>query len=220
VVEDACQAVGSKRGASCAGTMGRVGCFSFFPSKNLGGAGDGGMVITRDQELADRIRLLRNHGAEPKYYHAIVGFNSRLDEIQAAVLRVKLPLLDEWIDARRRNAADYDLLFRQVGLEGYVQTPEELAGNRHIYHQYALHCRRRDDLRAALQARGVGTEIYYPVPLHEQECFRSLGYAADDCPNAHRVAKETLALPIYAELTHAQREYVVQSIAGFYRQNP
>ena len=220
VVEDACQAVGSRRGNSLAGAMGDVGCFSFFPTKNLGGAGDGGMAVSRDEQLAARIRLLRNHGSQPKYYHAVVGFNSRLDEIQAAVLRVKLPHLDAWIDARRQNAADYDLLFHQIGLQEYVRTPAEMPGNRHIYHQYVIRCRRRDDLRAALQSRGISTEIYYPLSLHEQECFRSLGHAAEDFPNAHEAAAQTLALPIYPELTRAQREYVVQAIAGFYRQHP
>ena len=220
VIEDACQAIGAKYREKVAGALGDAGCFSFFPSKNLGGAGDGGMVVTRNRDLGERIRLLRTHGAHAKYFHSVVGFNSRLDELQAAVLRVKLPHLDAWIEARRRNAADYDELFLQAGLLGCIQIPVELPMNRHIFHQYVIRCRKRDELRAALQSRGIGCEIYYPVSLHEQECFKNLGYVAADFPHAHAAAQQTLALPIYPELTHAQREYVVTCIAEFYKQNP
>jgi dTDP-4-amino-4,6-dideoxygalactose transaminase len=199
-----------------AGSMGVLGCFSFFPSKNLGGAGDGGMIVSRDEELATRVRLLRNHGAQPKYYHHMVGFNSRLDEVQAAVLRVKLGRLEAWSEARRRNAADYDGLFAKAGLLNRIQTPAVLRGNRHIFHQYVIRTQKRGELRASLQSRGVGTEIYYPVSLHEQECFRSLGYAATDFPNSSAAAAQTLALPIYPELTHEQRAYVVACIGEFF----
>ena len=216
VVEDACQAFGSRHRDDYAGAMGDLGCFSFFPSKNLGGAGDGGMVLSRNEQLAKQVRLLRNHGAHPKYFHAVVGFNSRLDEIQAAVLRVKLTHLEGWTAARRRNAADYDDLFLKAGLRGRVQTPPVLPHKRHIFHQYVIRCQKRDELRAALQSRGIGTEIYYPVSLHEQECFRGLGYGTADFPRSSEAAAQTLALPIYAELTHEQRNYVVNCIADFY----
>jgi dTDP-4-amino-4,6-dideoxygalactose transaminase len=216
VVEDACQAVGARYRDLRAGAIGDVGCFSFFPSKNLGGVGDGGMIVSRNEELARQIRLLRNHGAEPKYYHTRVGFNSRLDEIQAAVLRVKLTHLEKWTEARRTNAADYDALFAQAGLCGTIQTPAALPHNRHIYHQYVIRTPKRDDLRAELRRRGVGTEIYYPVSLHEQVCFRGLGYKPGDFPHSSEAAAQTLALPIYAELTHEQRAYVVDGIADFF----
>jgi dTDP-4-amino-4,6-dideoxygalactose transaminase len=216
VVEDACQAVGAKHHERKAGTMGDLGCFSFFPSKNLGGVGDGGMIVSCNEQLAQHVRLLRNHGAHPKYYHKMVGFNSRLDEIQAAVLRVKLAHLETWSQARRRNAADYDDLFQKAGLSGRIQTPPVLAGNQHIFHQYIIRTPMRDELRAALQARSIGTEIYYPVSLHEQECFRSLEYKATDFPRSSEAAAQTLALPIYPELTHEQRAYVVRCIADFF----
>jgi dTDP-4-amino-4,6-dideoxygalactose transaminase len=216
VVEDACQAFGARYRDDCAGAMGDLGCFSFFPSKNLGGVGDGGMVVTRNERLAKLVRLLRNHGMQPKYFHAFVGFNSRLDEIQAAVLRVKLTHLEDWNEARRRNAADYDALFLNAGLSGKVKTPAVLPHRRHIFHQYVIRCQKRDMVRAALQSRGVGSEIYYPLSLHEQECFSSLGYGTADLPRSSEAAAETLALPIYAELTHEQRAYVVSCIADFY----
>jgi dTDP-4-amino-4,6-dideoxygalactose transaminase len=216
VVEDACQAVGALYRGRRAGSMGDLGCFSFFPSKNLGGAGDGGMIASRFEELAGRVNLLRNHGARAKYHHVTVGFNSRLDEIQAAVLRVKLSRLESWSEARRRNAADYDDLFARAGLLSRIQTPAVLPGNRHIFHQYVVRTPKRDELRAELQSRGIGTEIYYPVSLHMQECFRGLGYAATDFPNSSAAAAQTLALPIYPELTHEQRAYVVDCIGGFF----
>ncbi len=217
VVEDACQAIGATYKNKPAGAMGDLGCFSFFPSKNLGGAGDGGMVVSSDPKLADRVRLLRTHGSHPKYYHSIVGFNSRLDALQAAILRVKLPYLQQWSDARRENASRYDGDFADAGLLSVVQTPVTLPDRTHIFHQYVIRCPRRDELQAYLKDKGIGTEIYYPVPLHEQECFRYLGYRADDLSRSSAAAKETLALPIYPELTDEQRRYVVRSIAGFYR---
>jgi dTDP-4-amino-4,6-dideoxygalactose transaminase len=217
VVEDACQAIGATYKGRNAGTMGDLGCFSFFPSKNLGGAGDGGMVISSNPQLADRVRLLRTHGAHQKYLHSVVGFNSRLDELQAAVLRVKLPYLHQWSSARRENAVRYGDDFRVAGLLPKITLPEVLPDRSHIFHQYVIRCKMRDDLQAFLKTEGIGTEIYYPVSLHEQECFRSLGYSTADLPASHAASKETLALPIYPELSDAQRQHVVSSIAAFYR---
>jgi dTDP-4-amino-4,6-dideoxygalactose transaminase len=217
VVEDACQAIGATYKSRKAGAMGALGCFSFFPSKNLGGAGDGGMVVTSDPELADRVRLLRTHGAHPKYFHTIVGFNSRLDELQAAILRVKLPYLPEWSEGRGQNALKYIRDFVAADLLSYVTPPVALPNRTHIYHQFVIRCQKRDDLLQFLKAAGIGTEIYYPVSLHEQECFRYLGYTAADLPHSHAASKETLALPVYPELSDEQRAYVVSSIAAFYR---
>lgn len=216
VVEDACQAIGATYKGKKAGAMGDLGCFSFFPSKNLGGAGDGGMVATSNPELADRVRLLRTHGAHPKYFHSIVGFNSRLDELQAAILRVKLSYLQQWSEARGRNAREYVRDIASLDLASCVTPPPELPDRSHIYHQFVIRCRKRDALQQFLKSAGIGTEIYYPVSLHEQECFRYLGYAAADLPESHTASEETLALPIYPELSDEQRRYVVQSIAAFY----
>ncbi len=219
VVEDACQAIGARYGNKRAGALGDLGCFSFFPSKNLGGAGDGGMIVTREKELDLRVRQLRAHGAHVKYFHSIVGFNSRLDEIQAAILRVKLPHLERWSQARRLNAAAYSQAFQQAGLLSYVKPPVTLPGRDHIFHQYVIRCHLRDKLQHFLKDRGVGTEVYYPLPLHEQECFGNLKYRPEDFPRAHDASTQTLALPVYPELTTAQREYVVDCIAEFYRGN-
>ena len=216
VVEDACQAIGATYKDRKAGAMGDLGCFSFFPSKNLGGAGDGGMVVTSDPKLAERVRLLRTHGAHHKYFHEIVGFNSRLDELQAAVLRVKLPYLQEWSAARGRNALKYIRDFVAADLLSYVTPPVVLSDRTHIYHQFVLRCKKRDELLQFLKASGIGTETYYPVSLHEQECFRYLGYAAADLPQSHAATQETLALPVYPELSDEQRTYVVSTIAAFY----
>jgi dTDP-4-amino-4,6-dideoxygalactose transaminase len=217
VVEDACQAIGATYKNRAAGTMGDLGCFSFFPTKNLGGAGDGGMVIASDKRLADLVRLLRTHGAHQRYYHSIVGFNSRLDELQAAVLRVKLPYLQQWSHARLQNAIHYENDFAATDILSFVKPPTILPGRSHIFHQYVIRCKMRDELQAHLKAQGVVTEIYYPVSLHEQECFRYLGYSAGDFPTSAAAAKETLALPIYPELSDEQRRYVVDSIAAFYQ---
>jgi dTDP-4-amino-4,6-dideoxygalactose transaminase len=216
VVEDACQAVGATYRERFAGSMGDLGCFSFFPSKNLGGAGDGGMVITSNQQLADRVQLLRTHGMQPKYFHSTVGFNSRLDELQAAILRVKLPYLKAWTDARRQNAIHYGDAFQAAGLLPSVIPPVVLPNRTHIFHQYVIRCKMRDELQTALKAAGVGTEIYYPVSLHEQECFRHLGYSPGDLPISHAASKEVLALPVYPELSEEQRSCVVNAIAAFY----
>jgi dTDP-4-amino-4,6-dideoxygalactose transaminase len=217
VVEDACQAIGAVYDDRMAGAMGDLGCFSFFPSKNLGGAGDGGMVVTSNPQLAEQVRLLRTHGAHATYYHSIVGFNSRLDEIQAAVLRAKLPHLQAWSQARTENAMKYARDFEAAGVLSSITLPTIFPGRTHIFHQYVLRCQRRDELQAFLKSAGVGSAVYYPVSLHEQECFRYLGYAAADLPQSHAASKDVLALPIYPELTDDQRRYVVSSIASFYK---
>jgi dTDP-4-amino-4,6-dideoxygalactose transaminase len=240
VIEDAAQAIGSEYRGRRAGSIGHLACFSFFPSKNLGGFGDGGMITTNDPELADRVKLLRNHGYRPKYYNKVVGGNFRLDAIQAAVLRVKLRYLDGWTDARQRNAARYRELFEQAELSirpdtlaelrnearanggspldraAGVVLPQEKADARHIYNQFIVRSGRRDELITFLKARQIGTEIYYPVPMHLQECFADLGYGSGDFPESENAAAETLALPIYPELTDEMIATVVQSIADFH----
>ncbi len=216
VVEDACQALGAMYRNQYAGTMGDLGCFSFFPSKNLGGAGDGGMIITSNQALAAKVRLLREHGAHPKYFHAIVGFNSRLDELQAAVLRVKLPYLKDWSQGRRQNAKRYTQELRLVARSS-VDPPAILPERTHIFNQYVIRCKKRNELRAFLKSKNVATEIYYPVSLHEQECFSGFGYNAFDFPQSHAAAQAALALPVYPELTDEQISHVVNTIAQFYR---
>jgi dTDP-4-amino-4,6-dideoxygalactose transaminase len=216
VVEDAAQAIGAEFKGGRAGTMGAIGCFSFFPSKNLGAAGDAGLMTTDDGALAAQLRILRVHGMEPKYYHRVVGVNSRLDALQAAVLKVKLKYLDQWNEARRANAARYERLFAEAGLEEVV-TPKVHAEGRHIFHQYTIRGERRDELKAYLQREGVGAEVYYPVPLHLQECFAFLGHKAGEAPEAERAARECLSLPVYPELTEEAQRYVVEKIAEFYR---
>ena len=216
VIEDAAQAIGARdcRGRQ-AGTTGAIGCFSFFPSKNLGAFGDGGMVVTGDAELAERLRVLRVHGSKPKYYHHVVGGNFRLDALQAAVLRVKLKYLDDWTAARRRNAGRYRELFGRAGLATIVALPGDTPG--HIYNQFVVRVKDRDRLRARLKEEGIDTEIYYPVPLHLQDCFRDLGYRKGDFPESEAAANSSLALPIYPELTEDQQRHVVDSIGRFYR---
>ncbi|HUK62689.1 MAG TPA: DegT/DnrJ/EryC1/StrS family aminotransferase [Dongiaceae bacterium] len=211
LIEDAAQAIGAEWEGRRAGSVGDVGCFSFFPSKNLGGAGDGGMLTAQDDALAERLRLLREHGAKPKYHHSIVGTNSRLDALQAAILRVKLRHLDRWSEARARNAALYDQL-----LEGSpVGRPFRDTRARHIYNQYVIRTPERDAMRQHLSERGVGTEIYYPVPLHLQQCFATLGYKTGDLPQSEAAAHETLALPIFPELTEEQIRHVAATILEF-----
>jgi dTDP-4-amino-4,6-dideoxygalactose transaminase len=217
VVEDAAQAIGAERPQGRrAGGIGDVGCLSFFPTKNLGAFGDAGMCVTSDDALAAKLRVLRVHGGERKYFHAVIGGNFRLDEIQAAVLLVKLPHLEDWHRARQRNASYYDAAFRAAGLAARVVTPTARPECRHIYNQYVIRVPDRDRLRAYLAECGVGTEIYYPVPLHMQECFAYLGYRPEDCPEAERASNETLALPIYPELSERQLRHVVNSISTFY----
>jgi dTDP-4-amino-4,6-dideoxygalactose transaminase len=217
VIEDAAQAIGSEyKNGVRAGSIGDVGCFSFFPSKNLGAFGDAGLCTTNDAELAETLRVLRVHGGKPKYFHAVIGGNFRIDELQAAVLRVKLKYLDGWTDGRQRNAAYYDAAFADAGLGEKLRTPLAVAGYRHIFNQYVVRAQNRDALRARLTERGIGSEIYYPVPLHLQKCFAYLNYQAGDFPQSERAAAETLALPIYPELTEAQLAHVVATIAEFY----
>jgi dTDP-4-amino-4,6-dideoxygalactose transaminase len=219
VVEDAAQAIGAELEGRRAGSMSAVGCISFYPSKNLGGLGDGGMMTTNDDGLAKKLRALRVHGSEEKYYHKYVGLNSRLDGFQGATLRVKLPYLDEWTEKRRSNAAYYQQLFTDAGLTEQVVLPVEVEGRRHIYNQFVVRIPggRRDGLRAHLAECEIGTDIYYPVPLHLQECFSYIGYREGDFPEAERASRETLALPIYPELQREQQEYVVDCIAKFFR---
>ena len=214
LIEDAAQAIGSRFGNRQAGSMGLAGCFSFFPSKNLGAFGDAGLVTTNDEAFAERVRLLRTHGAERQYHHRLVGGNFRIDALQAAVLRVKALRLAGWSDARRRNAARYRQLFREAGLDGRVTLPVEGPGHHHIYNQFVVRVPERDRIKAALADRHVGTAVYYPVPFHLQECFAPLGYAAGAFPHAEAAARETLALPIFGELTDEQLTHVVRSMAA------
>jgi dTDP-4-amino-4,6-dideoxygalactose transaminase len=217
VTEDAAQAIGAEDDAGKrAGSFGEIGCLSFFPTKNLGAFGDAGMCVANDQALAERLDILRVHGGKPKYYHALIGGNFRLDELQAAVLNVKLGYLDGWTAGRQKNAAFYDAAFARADLGGAVQTPFRAAG-RHIYNQYVLRVRDRNPLRQHLMAAGVGTEIYYPVPLHLQKCFAYLAHSPGDFPESERAAEESVALPIYPELEEAQLQYVVDAVADFYR---
>jgi dTDP-4-amino-4,6-dideoxygalactose transaminase len=220
VVEDAAQALGARWRGSPVGGLGTLGCFSFFPSKNLGGFGDAGLVATNDAALAREVRLLRNHGAEPKYVHTRIGGNFRMDAIQAAVLGVKAPHLDGWSDARRRNADRYRSLAREFGLAGVLDLPVEPAGVTHIYNQFVIGCPDRDALRAHLTERDIGTEVYYPVPFHRQPCFAHLEQPGLEFPAADRAAATSLALPIYAELTDRQQRQVMTSVAGFYDGRP
>lgn len=218
VIEDAAQAIGAADAQGRrACSFGDIGCLSFFPTKNLGAFGDAGMCVTNDAALAERLDIFRVHGGKPKYYHAFIGGNFRLDELQAAVLNVKLAHLDDWTAGRQRNAAYYDAAFAKLALGDAVVMPPAIPGARHIYNQYVIRVRDRDALRAHLAARDVGTEIYYPVPLHLQQCFAYLRHTAGDFPQSERAAAETLALPIFPELETAQLQYVVDSIAAFYR---
>lgn len=217
VVEDAAQSVGSEyENGARAGSVGDIGCFSFFPSKNLGAFGDGGMCTANDDELAERLRVLRLHGGKPKYYHAMVGGNFRLDAIQAAVLLVKLQHLDSWTAGRQANAAAYNKAIEAAGLSEHITTPLEKTGARHIYNQYVLRVDRRDELREFLKDSGIGSEIYYPVPLHLQQCFADLGYVEGDFPEAEKAALETVAVPVYPELSSEQINYVVDRLSAFY----
>lgn len=243
IIEDAAQAIGAEYQGRRAGSMGDFGCFSFFPSKNLGGYGDGGLVTTKDDELAEKVRILRVHGAKPKYHHRMVGINSRLDALQAAILQVKLRYLDRWSDASREKALAYNSLFREAGLTGdpgdigclgncnelgqencelkqnrwFIIPPREREGKpenggRHVYHQYVIRSGARQEIMDAFDKRDIGYSIYYPVPLHEQECFQYLGYEPSDCPVSTCAGNTTLALPIYPELTEAQQAYVVDAV--------
>ena len=219
VIEDAAQAIGAEYKGRRAGSIGEYGCFSFFPSKNLGAAGDGGMIVTNDATRAERLAVLRGHGAKPKYYHRIIGGNFRLDAIQAAVVSAKLPHLDDWTAARQRNARRYNELFHTAGVAETVGLPA-VSTDRHIFNQYVIRVSRRDELQAALKTQGIGTEVYYPVPMHLQECFAYLGHSAGAFPESERAARETLAIPIHPELSEAQARYVVDCIRQFVLAQP
>ena len=223
VIEDAAQAIGSlyqpdaDHPPRSAGTMGQSGCFSFYPSKNLGAFGDGGMVVCQDEDLADRLRILRTHGSRPKYYHRLIGVNSRLDALQAAVLRVKLTHLDTWSEKRRQNARRYDELFTDINHgELGISLPSTQYRNRHIFNQYVIAVPRRDDLRDFLRNHDIGTDIYYPLPLHRQACYDHLGYKEGDFPVSEEASRKALALPIFPEVTPEEQEYVVERIGAFY----
>jgi dTDP-4-amino-4,6-dideoxygalactose transaminase len=217
VIEDAAQAIGAADGQGRrACSIGDIGCLSFFPTKNLGAFGDAGMCVTNDAVLAAKLAMLRVHGMEPKYYHQLIGGNFRLDELQAAVLVIKLKHLDAWTRGRQENACFYFGAFERAGLKSTITLPAAMPGIRHIYNQFIIRAPKRDALRAHLATAGVGSEVYYPVPLHRQQCFASLGYAEGAFPESERAAAETLALPIYPELSRDQLQYVVDTIAEFY----
>ena len=218
VVEDAAQALGAQYGDESAGGIGVIGCFSFFPTKNLGAFGDAGLVTTRDPALARRLRAIRQHGMEVRYDHQSVGANFRLDALQAAVLRVKLPHLRQWTAARQRNAEQYGTLFAHAGLTSTVRLPVRAAGRTHIYNQFVIRVPERDQLRGYLHSQGIGTEVYYPSPLHLQPCFRELGHTAGAFPVAEAASREVLALPIYGELSNTQLEWVVEAIRTYFHQ--
>jgi dTDP-4-amino-4,6-dideoxygalactose transaminase len=216
VVEDAAQAIGARHHGKAVGSMGTAGCFSFFPSKNLGGAGDGGMITTNNPDLAARLRILRAHGSRTKYQYEILGINSRLDSLQAAILKAKLSHLDEWTTARRRNADLYRTLFRDFGLDGIVQLPTVIRDRTHVYNQFVIRTSRRDDLREYLREKGIPSEIYYPHALHLQRAFSYLGYQRGNFPKAEIASSQVLALPIYPELSFDQLQMVAAAIAKFF----
>jgi dTDP-4-amino-4,6-dideoxygalactose transaminase len=220
LVEDAAQAIGAENQGRRVGSIGAIGCFSFYPTKNLGGAGDGGMLTAQSDDLADRLRLLRGHGMRPRYYHSSIGINSRLDSFQAAVLNVKFPLLDHWTFLRQTNADRYTELFQEAGLHRTLVLPVANPGMRHVWNQYVVRVPDglRTPLREALTEAHIGTEIYYPLGLHQQECFRYLGYQPDDLPETRRAAEEVLALPIFPELQAEEQKFVVARIAAFFAQ--
>lgn len=220
VIEDAAQAIGAAYHGRPACSWGQIGCLSFYPTKNLGGFGDGGMLTARNEKIADRLRLLAAHGMRPRYYHQAVGINSRLDTIQAAVLEVKLRKLDSYTRARQANAARYADLFQDAGLVGEFSLPYHDSHANHVWNQYGIRVTdgRRDDLKSYLQGRGIGCEIYYPVPLHEQQCYRNLGYKLGSLPETESAAREILHLPIYPELTIDEQVRVVDGIRSFYAQ--
>jgi len=217
IIEDACQAIGAAQQGRRAGILGDTGCFSFFPTKNLGGFGDGGIITTNDGGLAESMAMLRVHGSRVRYLHEAVGINSRLDALQAAVLHVKLKYLDQWTEGRRRNADRYRQLFDEEKLQDRLILPPTASGNFHVYNQYTIRVQKRDELRTYLKENGVGTEVYYPLPMHLQNCYRDLGHRKGAFPASERAAEEVLSLPIYAELTCEQQGYVVEKIAEFFR---
>ncbi len=218
LIEDSAQAIGAELDGISVGNWGDLSCLSFYPTKNLGGAGDGGMVVCNDEQLAERVRLLRGHGMAPRYYHKEIGINSRLDSYQAAILNVKLPYLDAWTDARAANARRYEELFASAGLQDEIATPKSVGNRRCVWNQYVIRVGggRRDALRAFLTEKKIGTDIYYPLGLHQQECFAYLGYQPNDLPETLKGANEVLALPIYPELTAEEQEYLVENVRLFY----
>lgn len=218
VIEDACQAIGAARKGVQAGAFGRTGCFSFFPSKNLGGFGDGGLITTRDPLTAERLRLLRVHGSRSEYHHHFIGMNSRLDALQAAILQVKFQHLAEWTAKRQAHASSYRQMFQACGLDERVTVPIVASGNTHVYNQFTIRTPQRDALSAYLTQHGIGNRIYYPVPLHLQECYQDLGYHKGDFPVSEQLSQEVLSLPIYPELTPDQLQYVVDTIKAFFHQ--
>ena len=218
VIEDACQAIGAARNGTKAGAFGRTGGFSFFPSKNLGAFGDGGVITTHDSQVAERLRLMRVHGSRSEYHHHLIGMNSRLDALQAAVLQVKFQYLAGWTMQRQNNAETYRRLFHEYGLDDRVTLPVVAPGNTHVYNQFTIRTPKRDDLSAYLTKKNIGNRIYYPVPLHLQECYETLGYHKGDFPVAEQAAQEVLSLPIYPELAPDQITYVAETIKQFFAQ--
>lgn len=218
IVEDSCQAIGAEFKGVQVGNWGDASCLSFYPTKNLGGAGDGGMVVTNDDEIAQRVTLLRGHGMAPRYYHKEIGINSRLDSYQAAVLNVKLNYLEKWTRARQENAARYETLFANAGLQDQIVTPQKVGERRHVWNQYVVRVRngKRDALRAYLAEKKIGSDIYYPLGLHQQECFAYLGYKPEDLPETLSAAQEVLALPIFPELTADEQTYLVETVREFF----
>jgi dTDP-4-amino-4,6-dideoxygalactose transaminase len=213
VVEDAAQAIGAKYKGRMAGAMGDFGCFSFYPTKNLGGAGDGGMIISNYQDKQTFVKSLRNHGANPKYYHSYIGYNSRLDSIQAAILSVKLKYLNQWTEGRRANAAHYNQALASLSLV----TPTETEGNHHIYNQYTIATEKRDELMEYLKAREIDSMIYYPLPLHEQLCYKYLGYRPEDLPVAEKASKQVLSIPIFPDLSEEEKQFVTETFSEFFK---
>ena len=218
IIEDACQAIGAARNGVRAGGFGTTGCFSFFPSKNLGGFGDGGMITTHDERVADRLRALRVHGSRSDYHHHLIGMNSRLDALQASVLQVKLNYLEQWTEKRRNNAEEYKCLFDTMGLLDRITPPAVAQANYHVYNQYTIRTSKRDQLSTYLTEQGIGNKIYYPVPLHLQECYQVLGYQKGQLPVSEQAAQEVLSLPIYPELSAKQMEFVVETIKRFFEE--
>lgn len=215
IIEDAAQAIGSKQNGKTVGELGTAATYSFFPTKNLGAYGDAGMIVTNDEDLAEKARVIRVHGSKPKYYHHVLGYNSRLDEMQAAILNVKFPHLEEWSDNRRQHALRYTNLLNQK-LKDIIQTPVERDGNYHVFHQYTLRVPKRDDLQAFLKEKGIPTMIYYPMPLHLQPVFKDLGYIDGDLPETEKAAKEAISLPMYPELPKEHQDYIIENIIEFY----
>ena len=222
VIEDAAQAIGAELDGRRAGSWGDMGAFSFYPTKNLGGAGDGGLVTTRDEQLAKRLRLLHVHGMDPRYYHSVIGINSRLDSFQAAIINVKLKYLEGWTMMRIQNAQRYDEMLMESGCDQFLALPKPLPNRRHVWNQYTVRVPdgHRDALRKSLMEQKIGSEIYYPLGLHEQECYKSLGYAAESLPETYRASREVLALPIFPELTEMEQRIVVRGIKTYYEANP